>query len=127
MVALAVGFGESAEGRLPIRTLVKTVRVVEGMTGFVSQEAHDVALRFHARCRFVFQLREPGIGQIERNPDASGPVRTSPLVRQVYRGPEPEPLGRELVVQLRDHRLDGRTAERQSKLGNAPSEQGVTG
>src|SRR5688500_3128968 len=116
MVALAIGFGESAEGRLPIRTLVKTVRVVEGMTGFVSQEAHDVALRFHARCLFLFQLREPGIGQVKRNPDASGPIWASPLVRQVDWRAEPEPLGRELLVQLRDHRLDGRTAERQSKL-----------
>src|SRR5688572_28774428 len=110
---LAVGLGRIVVGirlralseeLLPMPPATQAEGVLDGMPCLVPQDAH-ARLRiaaFHFQHLGQFELGEPGMGEVERNPDAGHIIRTEPFIGQPKMGTKAKAPAIEFLVQLRD-------------------------
>jgi hypothetical protein len=80
-------------------------------------------LTFHLKDHFAFQCSQPIVHQEEGNEDCGNANRHKPLVADMARGAKDESFLLQLLVELRDERLERRPFESEPKLRDFAFEQ----
>ena len=84
-VELRIGLARRSKRVLPLTAAAQTKRVVDGMSGFVPEDAHAplVFAAFDLEHLGFLQLLEARVGQIERDGDRRPTIRCEPFIRQI--------------------------------------------
>src|SRR5437868_1198537 len=104
---------------------VQTKGSVEGVAGFVPQDAHafGVSAAFHLQHLLPFELHQARMGEVKRNRDAGHAVWRKPLLRQPNMGFEADSAGIELVVKAFYVRFEKRPLDFYRKVADAQIKQ----
>jgi hypothetical protein len=123
-IVVAIRAPKWAKDLAPFGAAIKQVSVVEGVSGLVAQEHHDLARLFEV----VHGLLERGqlrIGEIERDADHRLTRGASPLVGEVAeRAKLLQPLLLDLAIKLLDELLQRRTFDLEVQLTDWLAEDG---
>ena len=103
----------------------QAIRRVEGMTGFVAQDAHEpVAVApFHFAHETPLDAAEARMRKIEGDGDAGNAVGREPLLRQPAVRPKTDAAGGEFSIQPPDRLLEIRARDRQSEITKSQTKQ----
>src|SRR5438477_136158 len=99
-VVIEVSSPERTEEVFPLRRAIELVSVIEGMTCFMTQVHHDLALVLEI-VHLLLQRGQVGIRKIKRNSDHGFARRTSPFVCEIAGGTKLfQTLAMQLCVEL---------------------------
>ena len=103
-VELRIGLGRRSKDVTPLAAAPQTVGVVDGMAGFVAQDAHAplVLAALHLEHLRLLELLEPRMRQVERDRNRRRAVRREPLVGQIEVNGAAQALGGHLALKLGD-------------------------
>ena len=110
-----------AEQLFPAAAPREAIGMIDGVPALVTQELQAPLGRAAFDLEHLAQLErlQPRMRQPERNGDERLLRRSEPLVAEVARGPEGNAARRQLLVQLRDARLELRACEAHAKIAHA--------
>ncbi len=124
-VAAGIPSRRRPEGRAPAGPPPQPESVVDGVAGFMAQDAHEVVCvaALDLAGSPLLQRAQARMQQIERHGNAGNPVRRKPFERNPGVRVQPESAALQLAAQPFHGTRDGGAADRQPEPGYAPREQ----
>jgi hypothetical protein len=101
--------------------------VVEGVAGFVPQDAHafDVGAAFNLAHELALEFHQPRMGQVKRDGKSGHAVGREPFGRQPHVRLEANAAIVQLAVEPFDVRFDERTFDTNRKIADASVQQSL--
>jgi hypothetical protein len=93
---------------MPAPLEVQAKSIVDGVAGFVTQDAHalNIGAAFDLEHLFSFELHQARMGQVKRDGESRDPVGRKPFRRQPHVRLETDPAVVELAVEAFDVRFE---------------------
>jgi hypothetical protein len=75
-----VSFEEISKNIFPFRLFIKLIRIADSVSGFMSEQNHQIFFIIGCVSHFLFKPYQPVVGQMEGNPDNGYAIRTPPFI-----------------------------------------------